>query len=142
MSFDDCMKFANENPRCFLATIDKDQPRVRGMHMLFCNDRGFHFTTGDFKGMYGQLKKNPKTEVCFFSAKEARSMRIEGAVEFITDMKKKEEIFKQIDWLKNIIGTHDNKMWTPFRITKGRAHFWTMAVNLEKPVYTDFDLSR
>lgn len=140
MTFAECMKFANENPRCFLATIDGDQPRVRGMHMLFCNGKGFNFTTGSWKGMYEQLKKNPKAEVCFFSQKEFRSMRIEGKAEFITDMKEKEELFKKIDWLKNIIGTHDNEMWTPFKIVKGRAHFWTMAANLEKPVYIEFDL--
>lgn len=140
MTFEDCRNFANENPSCFLATIDGDQPRVRGMQLLFCNERGFYFTTGSMKNMCEQLKKNPKTEVCFFSSKEFKSMRVEGEVEFITDMKEKEEIFGKVSWLKSIIGTHDNTMWTPFRITKGRAYFWTMATNLERPVFIGFDL--
>lgn len=109
------------------------------MHMMFSNEKGFHFTTGNFKGMYGQLQKNPKTEVCFISQTEAKSMRIAGEVEFITGIKEKEEIFKKTQWLKNIIGTHDNAMWTPFRIRKGVAYFWTMAANLEKPNYIGFD---
>ncbi|TAN62934.1 pyridoxamine 5'-phosphate oxidase [bacterium] len=138
-SIAECVKFTNENPRCFLATVEGDQPRVRGMHLMFSNEQGFYFTTGNFKGMYGQLQKNPKTEVCFFSPKEMRSMRIAGEVEFITDMKEKEEIFKKTQWLKNIIGTHDNAMWTPFRIQRGVAYFWTMAANLEKPNYIGFD---
>jgi uncharacterized pyridoxamine 5'-phosphate oxidase family protein len=109
------------------------------MHMMFCNETGFHFSTGSFKNIYAQLKNNPKTEVCFISQKETRSMRITGSAEFITDIKEKEEIFKKTEWLKNIIGTHDNAMWTPFRIRKGTAHFWTMAANLEKPNYIGFD---
>lgn len=141
MTFEECGRFANENPTCFLATIDGDQPRVRGMQLLFSNEKGFYFTTGSIKDMYEQLKKNPKTEICFFSQKEFKTMRVEGKVEFITDMKEKEEIFSKVAWLKSIVGTHDNSMWTPFRITKGRAYFWTMATNLEKKVFIEFDLT-
>ncbi|MBI5044848.1 MAG: pyridoxamine 5'-phosphate oxidase family protein [Candidatus Levybacteria bacterium] len=140
MTFEDCRKFANENPSCFLATIDGDQPRVRGMQLLFCNEKGFYFTTGSMKNMCEQLKKNPKTEVCFFSSKEFKSMRVEGEVEFITDMKEKENIFGKVSWLKSIVGTPDNTMWTPFRISKGRAYFWTMQTNLEGPIFIEFDL--
>lgn len=140
MTFEDCRKFANENPRCFLGTVDGEKPRVRGMHMLFCNDRGFHFTTGSWKGVYAQLTKNPRAEVCFFSLKESRSMRVEGEAEFITGIEEKEEIFKKVEWLKNIIGSHDNALWTPFRIKKGRCHFWTMQTNMEKPIFIDFEM--
>lgn len=139
-TFEDCKRFANENASCFLATLDNDQPRVRGMHLLFCDDRGFYFTTGRFKSMYGQMQQNPKVEVCFLSHKEAKSMRVEGVVEFITDAKKKREIFREVGWLKDVVGSDDNEQWTPFRIRKGRAYFWTMDVNLEKPVYINFDL--
>jgi len=142
MTFEDCRTFANENPTCFLATIDGDRPRVRGMQLLFCNEEGFYFSTGSMKNMYGQLQKTPHTEVCFFSAKEFRSMRVEGKVEFITDSKEKEEIFSKVGWLKSIVGTPDNTMWTPFRIAKGRVHFWTMQTNLEKPVFIEFGSGR
>lgn len=141
MTFEDCHDFANLNPTCFLATMDGDQPRVRGMQLMFCSKKGFYFTTGSMKKMYEQLRKNPKTEVCFFSQKEFKTMRIEGEVEFITDMKEKEEIFSTVSWLKSIVGAADNTMWMPFRIAKGRAYFWTMQTNLEKPVFIDFDLT-
>lgn len=141
MNFEDCRNFANANPTCFLATIDADQPRVRGMQLMFCNEKGFHFTTGSMKNMYEQLRKNPKTEVCFFSQKEFKTMRLEGTIEFITDMKEKERIFGTVSWLKPIIGAADNAMWMPFRIAKGRAYFWTMKTSLEKTVFIDFDLT-
>mgnify|MGYP000902513760 CR=1 FL=1 len=140
MVFKDCCNFANENPVCFLATTDDNHPRVRGMKLLFCNEKGFYFTTGSMKNMYVQLTKNPKTEVCFFSQKEFKTMRVEAKIEFISDMKEKEEIFKQVGWLKNIVGTADNETWTPFRIVSGRAYFWTMQTNLEKPVFIEFNL--
>ncbi len=141
MTFNDCRDFANANPTCFLATMDGDQPRVRGMQLMFCNEKGFYFTTGSMKKMYEQLRKNSKTEVCFFSQKEFKTMRLEGEVEFITDMKEKEKIFCTVSWLKSIVGAADNVVWMPFRIAKGRAYFWTMQTNLEKPVFIDFDLT-
>ncbi len=141
MTFEDCRDFANANPTCFLATMDGDQPRVRGMQLMFCNEKGFYFTTGNMKNMYEQLRKNPKIEVCFFSQKEFKTMRLEGEVEFITDMREKEKIFGTVSWLKSIVGGADNVAWMPFRIAKGRAYFWTMQTNLEKPVFIDFDLT-
>ena len=31
MNFEDCIKFANENPASYIATMDGAQPRVRGV---------------------------------------------------------------------------------------------------------------
>jgi len=39
----DCIKFANENPVCYIATMDGDQPRVRGFLMWFADEKGFYF---------------------------------------------------------------------------------------------------
>ena len=33
MSIEEYVKFANENPMCYLATVEGDQPRVRAMGM-------------------------------------------------------------------------------------------------------------
>ncbi|MCE7698204.1 MAG: hypothetical protein K8E24_005000 [Methanobacterium paludis] len=35
MDFEDCIKFANETPVCYLATADGDQPRVRALGFWF-----------------------------------------------------------------------------------------------------------
>lgn len=35
MSFQDCIKFANENPASYIATTEGDQPRVRAFLMWF-----------------------------------------------------------------------------------------------------------
>jgi uncharacterized pyridoxamine 5'-phosphate oxidase family protein len=41
--YQDCIKFANENPVCYIATMDGDQPRVRGFLMWFADEKGFYF---------------------------------------------------------------------------------------------------
>lgn len=31
MTIQDCIKFTNENPICYVATVENDQPRVRAL---------------------------------------------------------------------------------------------------------------
>jgi nitroimidazol reductase NimA-like FMN-containing flavoprotein (pyridoxamine 5'-phosphate oxidase superfamily) len=46
MDYKDCIKFANENPVCYVATADGDQPRVWGLLMWFADETGFFFIPG------------------------------------------------------------------------------------------------
>ncbi len=55
MDFNDCVKFANENKMCSLATADGDQPRVRAMGMHYADDTGFYFNTESTKALAKQL---------------------------------------------------------------------------------------
>ncbi len=43
MNLQDCITFANENKRCYLATVEDDQPRVRPMGLWFADEKGFYF---------------------------------------------------------------------------------------------------
>jgi uncharacterized pyridoxamine 5'-phosphate oxidase family protein len=52
VQFEDCIKFANDNPSSHLATIEGDQPRVRGMLMWVANETGFYYNTGVMKELY------------------------------------------------------------------------------------------
>ena len=60
MEFKDCIKFANENPVSYIATVDGDQPRVRAFLMWFADESGFYYHTGTAKSVYKQLKNNPR----------------------------------------------------------------------------------
>ena len=45
MNFEDCVKFANENPASYVATVDKGrQLRVRGFQIGLLKERGFTST--------------------------------------------------------------------------------------------------
>src|SRR4030042_72097 len=100
MDFQDCVKFANENILCSIATLDGAQPRVRFIEMWHADDTGFYFQTETAKSFYKQLKNNKKVEASFivpeaFLPKETSTepdptakvvMRETGEVEFIVDL--------------------------------------------------------
>jgi len=43
MDIQDCIKFTNENPICFFATTENDQPRGRALGFWFANETGIYF---------------------------------------------------------------------------------------------------
>ncbi len=134
MNFEDCIKFANDNPTAYLANVDeKGQPRVRALAMWYADKTGFYFQTGTVKTMVGQLQKNPKTELCFFNNKRDGGMmlRVTGQVEFLNDSKLREKVIEDRQFLKTMGMTAASPGLVIFRIPSGEAHFWTMATNFE-----------
>ena len=68
MDYKDCIKFANDNPVSFIATMDGEMPRVRAYLMWCADESGFYYHTGTAKSVYKQLKNNPNVEICFYNA--------------------------------------------------------------------------
>lgn len=56
-----------ENNMFFIATMDKDQPRVRPFGKLLGYGGSLYINTGNTKEVYRQIKENPKVELCVFS---------------------------------------------------------------------------
>jgi len=137
MDFQDCVKFANENPTCHLATAEGDQPRVRGLVMWFADNTGFYFQTQSVKALCKQLSNNKKVEV-FFHAPEAGKvtgtvMRVAGEVEFIDDMALKTRAIEERAILKAIgIEKPEDPLLAVFRLYTGEAYFWTMENNMKE----------
>lgn len=125
------IKFANENPTCYLATVESDQPRVRALGFWYADNSGFYFQTAVMKEFCGHLKKNPKTEVCFYNPDQNRMMRIAGNVEFIDDKASRERCMKDRPFLKSLGLSEESPDLVMFRIAHGSVHFWTMQTNLE-----------
>lgn len=134
------IRFANENPICYLATIDRDQPRVRALGFWFADETGFYFQTGAIKPFYLQLRKNPKTEVCFYhhDGMDGKMMRVEGQVEFLDDVDLKRRVLEDRPFLKEFGLTPESPGLVIFRISHGKAHFWTMENNLKPKQYVEF----
>lgn len=88
MSYQDVLAFVQENPACFIATIDGDQPRVRGFLTVLFNDGKIYFTTGTMKNVYRQLSANPNVELCYCSQDFGKMLRISGKIEIIDDGKR------------------------------------------------------
>jgi len=135
MDFSACVKFANENPVTYIATADGDQPRVRAFAMWFADDSGFYYHTGALKKIIGQLKKNPKVELCFYKPGEGAGtmMRVAGKVEFLEDKDLEERLYRDRPWVQDLVrSAPKGGGLVMFRVAHGEAYFWTMANNMRE----------
>lgn len=119
----------NENPAFHLATVEGDQPRVRGMLLFRADENGILFHTASTKDVYEQLLKNPKAELCFQGG--GTQLRVSGSLELVEDDALREEIFNHPSrvflkaWRENGI----DGMLRIFRLTHGNVVEWTMEKN-------------
>jgi uncharacterized pyridoxamine 5'-phosphate oxidase family protein len=132
MNLQDCIQFATENPVCYLATMDGEQPRVRTYLLWFADENGFYFATFSPKGVCKQLQAHPLVEVCFYNNAAdlggAKHMRVTGKVEFIDDLALKTKLLEDRPFYKPVAsGKPEDPFYQIFRIHTGEAHFWTMA---------------
>jgi uncharacterized pyridoxamine 5'-phosphate oxidase family protein len=135
MDFSACVKFANENPVTYIATADGDQPRVRAFAMWFADDSGFYYHTGALKKIFGQLKKNPKVELCFYKPGEGAGtmMRVAGKVEFLDDKDLEKRLYQDRPWVQDLVkSAPKGGGLAMFRVAHGEAYFWTMANNMRE----------
>ena len=132
MTIQNCIKFTNEHPFCYLATCDNGQPRVRAMGFWFADQTGFYFQSGTIKALVGQLERNPRAEACFYHHHDTMGtmLRISGEVEFLDDRALKERCLEERPFLRQMGMTADGQGLVIFRIAHGEADFWTMDTNL------------
>ena len=81
----------NQNLGFSLATMDGDQPRVRGMMLFRADKNGIVFHTASTKDVFKQLQINPKAEMCFNA--NGVQIRVTGKIEVNTDETLRQEIF-------------------------------------------------
>ncbi len=132
-SVEEYIKFANENPISFLATLEGDQPRVRGFQLWYADKSGLYYSSAAAKDIIKQLKANPKVEVCFFSSKnkDMQQMRVTGTVEFVKDIEMKKKLLDARPFLKQAGLTPENPGLILLKVTKCKAHFWTFSKAME-----------
>jgi pyridoxamine 5'-phosphate oxidase len=133
MDFKDCVKFANENGICYLATVEGDQPRVRALRMWYADETGFYFQAQSVKAMCHQMEKNPKVEAYFLSRDTSRVLRVAGKVRFITDEKTRARCLAERPYIKDfgITGPED-PLLSVFHLYTGEAYFWTRADSMKE----------
>ena len=136
MDFKDCIKFANDNPVSFIATMEGEKPRVRAFLMWFADESGFYYHTGTAKSVYKQLKNNPNVEICFYHAggemMAKNMMRVTGEVEFLDNAKLRARLLEERPFLKALMKSPSDPVLAIFRIPKGEAWFWSMAENMRE----------
>lgn len=122
----------NVNPVFHLATVEGDQPRVRGMLLFRADENGLIFHTASTKDVYTQIMNNPKVEMCFSG--NGTQVRVTGVLENVTDDELKEEIFNHPSrkflqaWKEKGI----DSLLQIFRMKNCEAITWTMETNFVK----------
>jgi len=132
MNKEEIFAIMNENPAFHLATLDGDQPRVRGMLLFRADENGIVFHTGAMKDLYTQITENPKAELCFFG--KGVQVRVSGVLEKSVDPVLREEIYAHPSrgflraWKENGI---DSQLQI-YVLKNGTAVTWTMETNFSK----------
>lgn len=135
MQKQEIFRLISENPVFHLATMDGNQPRVRGMLLFRADEDGIVFHTANTKDVYKQIIENPKVELCFQCGEI--QIRITGTLERDEDETLRNEIFSHPtrkflqSWKANGI----DKLMTVFRLNHGTAVTWTMADNFKEKEY-------
>ena len=136
MEFQDCIQFATENPVCYLATVEGDQPRVRTFLLWYADESGFYFIPLSTKQVFEQLQRNPKLELCFYNnapdPANWKHMRVRGKAEFLEDKETLERAYENRSFLDPLLGFSAKPYLRPFRVAAGEAYFWTLPDNLKE----------
>lgn len=125
----------NENPAFHLATVEGNQPHVRGMLLFRADENGIIFHTASSKELYHQIQNNPKAELCFQA--NGTQIRVMGELEQIEDAALKEEILnhptrKFLQAWKEMGIDH---LLSIFCLKNGKATTWTMETNFDEKVW-------
>ncbi|MBA7628785.1 hypothetical protein ES703_36281 [subsurface metagenome] len=134
MNKSEILAFLNANRDCYLATVEGNKPHVRAIGIVSADEDGIIIQTGTYKDLYKQLSANPNVELCFFNPKDGIQVRVSGAVEPVEDIKVKEAIVAQRQFLKPIVEKEGYGAIVVYRL-KGVAYVWSFAVNLEPKTY-------
>lgn len=125
----------NKSPVFYLATIENDKPRVRGMLLYKATEDGLIFHTAKIKELYNQLMTNNKVEVCFNH--DGTQIRISGEVELVNDNNLKDEILQHPTraflkpWVNSMPKEEVYEQFIVFKLKGEVATLWTMEKNFE-----------
>lgn len=114
------IKFLEENPHTYLATVENGNPRIRPFDFMYGEEDRCYFCTGNQKEVYKQLMANPNIELSVMNPK-MEWLRLRGKVVFIDDIEVKEKIIEASPIVKGIYKTADNPALESFYIADWEA---------------------
>ena len=129
MTAQEMFRLINENPAFHLATVEGDQPRVRGMLLFRADENGFVFHTASTKDVYAQIKENPKAEMCFSCGNV--QIRVQGVLEQVYDEDLRKEIFAHPSrkFLQAWVANGIDNLLQEFVMKNCTAVTWSMETN-------------
>lgn len=135
MNREEILQFVKDNPVCFLATVEDNAPRVRGIGTYKVDQRGILIQISTPKDVYKQIVKNPKVELCYNNLAAGVQVRINGTAEFLEEQSVKEEVVKERPFLKPLVAEKGYDVVKVFRVGNAMACVWTREKNFAPKEY-------
>ena len=99
--FEDVKKHLLQMPVVYFSTLEKNQPRVRPMALINC-DNEFWLTSRSYEEKMNQVKENANFEFSFNESENLKGMiRVSGKAYVIEDLETKEKLSKAIPFFKD-----------------------------------------
>jgi uncharacterized pyridoxamine 5'-phosphate oxidase family protein len=105
------------------------------MGIYQANEDGIIIQACILKDVHKQLCNNKNVELCFL--KEGIQIRVSGTVEFIDDVKFRDEVVANRPRLIDIVEKHGNEVISIYRLKHGLATVWTHETDLEPKSYVE-----
>ena len=101
-------QFISEAETYYLATVEKDQPRVRPFGTILLDGGKLYIQTGKVKEVSKQIAANPKVELCAY--KDGKWLRVAGELVNDDSREVKEKMLAQMPSLKGMYSADDDNM--------------------------------
>jgi pyridoxamine 5'-phosphate oxidase len=129
MTKQEIIDFLKANEAGYLATVENDEPRVRGMAHYITADGRIVYHTGTGKDLAKQVPNGAVVEMCVFEPQSMTQVRVRGAVETLNDQALKEQIVADRPFLKPMVDATGYEHFLLFALVNPKATVWTMADN-------------
>src|SRR5512136_471803 len=107
MTRDEVLAFVKAHPVAFMATVERGEPRVRGMLTALSEPAGLTFCTGVQKDVHQQLMAHRSVELAYYDAKADVQVRVRGAMERVADPAVTKHILDEVfTFLKPVVAQH------------------------------------
>lgn len=101
------LKFLQDNPTFYIATVDGDQARVRPFGAVNEFEGKLYFCTNNTKPVFKQFVENPKVEVCTVSPK-GEWIRLSGKAVVDPSREAKAAMLEAVPSLKKMYSSDDS----------------------------------
>ena len=104
-AIEEVQEFLKSAQTYYLATVEKDQPRVRPFGTAEIFEGKLYIQTGKKKDVFKQLEENPKAEICAF--KDGVWLRVAGKLVYDNRIEAEEDMLEKNPGLKKMYAAGD-----------------------------------
>lgn len=100
--------FIDKAQTYYLATVDKDQPKVRPFGTILLFEGKLYIQTGKVKDVSKQIAENPKVELCAFN--DGKWIRVTGELVNDDSREVKTRLLDKMPYLRGMYNEDDGNM--------------------------------